>query len=140
MPTAAPAQNTIRPSTGERWRSTPAAAPGNPTCDSMCAGDVDNAVNEGKDGVDVMRDEQDGDAACLADAPDQLRDRLLIVEVKALKWLVEGQHPRAADQGLRDQDPLLLAAGKLPDRPVLVVGGSNKLHHLRDPICFRGRR
>ena len=78
--------------------------------EDVTARDVDDAVDEGKDRVDVVRDEQDGDALGPADAADQLRDRLLVVQVEAVERLVEKQHPGAADESLGDEDPLLLAA------------------------------
>ena len=53
-----------------------------------------------------------------ADALEQRRHRALVGQVEAVQRLVEDQQPRLADERLRDQQPLLLAAGELADRPV----------------------
>ena len=76
----------------------------------MASRDVDDAVEERKDRVDVVRDQQHGHALPAADPADELGDRLLVVQVEALQRLVEDEHLRTADQRLRDEDPLLLAA------------------------------
>src|SRR5712691_1478141 len=109
------------------------------TRQDVTARDIDDAIDEREDGIDVVRDEQYGDASRAADAPDQLGDRLLIVEVQALERLVERQHPRAADQRLGDQNPLLLATGELADGSVFVRCRSDELDHLGDALGFRLR-
>src|ERR1700694_1502668 len=242
MPNAAATQNTIRPKTGETWRSTPAAAPGNPTCDSMCAAklwprrttkqpaapariatsvpaiyafcmkwncrsscrsarksqdrlitgssevvmadglvlpddhqptvagrqdvdrravepgqdlcldhvqrlardkvatrDVDHAIHERKDRIDVVRHEQHCHALLVADRLDQTRDRLLVVEVKAVQRLVESQHPGPGDERLGDQDALLLSTGQLADRPLAVSLRVHEPDHLLDAQLLRLR-
>ncbi len=47
---------------------------------------------------------------------DERRDRGLVRQVEAVERLVEQQQLRPADERLRDQQPLLLAAGELADR------------------------
>src|SRR5712692_1510907 len=79
-----------------------------PARDEAAARDIDDAVQEREDRVDVVRHQQDAHALVLADPLDQTRDRLLVVEVKTLERLVEGEHLRAGDERLRDQDSLLL--------------------------------
>ncbi len=60
----------------------------------------------------------------------QRRDRRLVGKVEAVQRLVEDQHPRAADERLGDQQPLLLAARALADRPLGVGARADQLDHL----------
>ena len=107
----------------------------------MAARDVDHAVDEGKDRVDVVGDEQHRDALALADAADELGDGLLVVEVEAVQRLVEHQHAGPADQGLGEEDALLLAPGQLADRAVLVGRRADELDDLGDaPLLGRRRK
>src|SRR5438105_1787297 len=91
-----------------------------PAGHDLALGDVDDAVEEREDGVDVVGHQQDGDALVGADPLDQAGDGLLAVEVQALQWLVQEQHPGARHESLSDQDPLLLAARHLAQRALRV--------------------
>ena len=68
--------------------------------------------------VDVVGDEQDGEVSLAGDLADQLDDRALVAHVEVRKRLVHQQQARAADQRLREQQALLLAAGQAAERPV----------------------
>jgi hypothetical protein len=63
-----------------------------------------------------VRDHDDSDALLTADAADEGRGGGLAGEVEAVQGLVEEQQVRTADQGLGEQEALLLAAGALADR------------------------
>src|SRR5258708_26669482 len=95
--------------------------------DHLSLGDVDHLVDVRKDRVDVVSDQQHGHPALAADALDQTGDRLLVVEVEAVKGLVQHQHPGAGDQGLRDQDALLLAPRALSEPTGRVCLGPDRL-------------
>ena len=97
------------------------------------AGHVDDTVEVRHDGVHVVGHDQHGDAGSLADLGDQRGHRGLVGEVQAVEGLVEQQHVGSPDQGLGDQEPLLLAARHLPDGPVGVGRGPDQLDDLGHP-------
>ena len=68
-----------------------------------------------------------------ADVADQRADPGLAGHVQAVERLVEDEQLGAADQGLGDQQPLLLAAGALPDRAPRVAAGPDEVDHLVQP-------
>ena len=74
-----------------------------------------------------------------ADARDQRGDGGLVGQVEAVQRLVQQQQPGPRGERLRDQQPLLLAAGELADRPVGVGGGADQVDHLVDPRAPRSR-
>ncbi len=80
------------------------------------ARDVDDAIEIRQQRVHVVRDEQDRHPLLATDPVEQRRNRDLIRQVEAVERLVEEQQLRPADECLRDQEPLLLAAGELADR------------------------
>ena len=103
-------------------------------CDRAAAGEVDDAVEVGEDRVDVVGDEQHGDALARGrSAATSAATARLVGQVEAVERLVEQQQLRPADQRLGDQQPLLLAAGELADRPLGVGAGADELDHLVDP-------
>ncbi len=53
-------------------------------------------------------------------------------QVEVRQRLIEQQQPRAGDERVRDQDPLLLAAGELADTRVGKALGVNRVQHLLD--------
>ena len=71
---------------------------------------VDDTVQIRQQRVDVVGDEDGGDALLTADARDQRRHSRLVGQVQAVERLVQEQQPRAARKRLRDQNTLLLAA------------------------------
>ena len=88
--------------------------------------EVDDPVEVADERVDVMGDEQHGDALLGADALDEGRDRGLVGQIEAVQWLVEDQHLGTAHEGLGEQQPLLLAAGELADRAVRVAARADE--------------
>ena len=84
-----------------------------------------------------MRDEQHSDAFARADALDERGDGRLVGQVEAVQRLVEDQELRAAHERLREQQPLLLAAGELADRAVGVARRADEAEHLGDPGVLR---
>ena len=101
------------------------------------AGEVHDAVEVADDRVDVVRDEQHGDVLLLADTADERGDADLVRQVEAVERLVEQQEPRPADERLRDQQSLLLAAGQLADRSARVVRRADELDRVRDALRRR---
>jgi len=61
-----------------------------------------------------------------ADVGDQRRHRRLVGDVEGVQRLAEQQQLRTVDEGLGDQQPLLLAVGARPDRPVRVGAGPDQ--------------
>ena len=61
-------------------------------------------------------------------------DRALVRQVEAVERLVEQQQSRRADERPRDQQPLLLAARALADRPPRVAGRADELDRLLDAL------
>ena len=62
-------------------------------------------------------------------------------QVEVRERLVEQQQPRPADERVRDQDPLLLAAREFADARVGEVGRVNRVEHVVDdrPALARGQ-
>src|SRR5439155_10404599 len=100
--------------------------------DRAAAGEVDHAVEVAEDRVDVVRYEQDRDLLLLADPADKRRDRGLVGKVETVERLVEQEQLRSTDERLCDQQPLLLAAGELTDRPARVARGVDELERFGD--------
>src|SRR5437868_12713659 len=98
--------------------------------DPAAAGKVDDAIQIAEDRVDVVCDQQHGYPLVPVDPLHQRGHGALIAEVEAVEWLVEQEHLRLAHQCLRDQQPLLLPARELSDRPRGVCGGTDELDHL----------
>ena len=67
-----------------------------------------------------------------ADPVEQRRDGRLVREVEAVERLVEEEHPRLRDERRGDQEPLLLAARAVADRPPGVARGADELDRLLD--------
>ena len=62
-----------------------------------------------------MGGEQHGDALVAGDPVEQLDDLVAAAQVEVGQRLVQQQQLGSADQGVGDQDPLLLATGQPPD-------------------------
>src|SRR5581483_10820386 len=82
--------------------------------------DVYDPVEVGQDRVHVVRHHDHRDVRLAADAVDQCRDRGLIRQVERVQRLVQQQQPRAAHEGLRDEQPLLFTAGERADRAMRI--------------------
>src|SRR5579864_8455946 len=54
---------------------------------ALAARNVEDAVGDGQQGVDIMRDQQHGDGALAADARDQRHDFLLVTNVQVCQRL-----------------------------------------------------
>src|SRR2546430_7752020 len=98
--------------------------------DRRAAGEVDDAVEVADDRVHVVRDEHDCNALLGADSAYERRDADLIRKVEAVERLVEEQQLRAADERLRDEQALLLAARELADRTAGIGGRADERDHL----------
>ena len=66
------------------------------------------------------------------DAVQQGNDLLAAADVEVGQGLVQQQQPRAADQGVRDQYPLLLPAGQQPHPGISEPGRVDRVQHLGD--------
>ncbi len=84
-------------------------------------GDVHDPVHHPQQRVHVMRGKQHGDLVLAGQPAEQGHDLLLALQVEVRQRLVEQQQPRPADQRVRDQHPLLLAAGQFAHPRVGVV-------------------
>ena len=76
--------------------------------------DVDGAVQDGKQGIDVVCHDQDGDTPATVQPVEQDDDLALAAQVQCRKRLVEYQQPRLGDQCLGDSDPLTLPTRERP--------------------------
>ena len=85
----------------------------------------------------LVRDEDGGDP----DPPDQPLElaagALAQRRIEVRERLVEQQHARLGRQGAGERDPLLLAAGELPDPPLLVAREVDQRERLGDPPARR---
>ena len=93
---------------------------------------VQHAVHQRQDRVDLVGDEHDRGARRPPPLVDQRGDGGLVREVEGEQRLVAQQHGRVADQGLGHPQPLLLAAREPADRRVRVAraadGGQRGVH------------
>ncbi len=87
--------------------------------------------------VDVVRDHHHGHPLLVADPPQQGGDGALVRQVEAVQRLVEQQQSGPTDERLGDQQPLLLAARTLPDRPPRVGGRADQLDDLGHAVLCR---
>ena len=62
----------------------------------------------------------------------QLDNAVLVVRVEAHQRFVEQQQPRPAEQRLRQQQPLPLAAGNFPQWPTRQFGRADQRQHALD--------
>ena len=81
-----------------------------------------------------MRDVDERDADLALDPLQLGLHRLPELEVERAERLVEQQRPRVVDQGARQSDALLLAAGHLARPAPLTAGEVDELEHLADAL------
>jgi hypothetical protein len=98
---------------------------------------VDDPVHDRHQRVHVVGREQHGDVFGPGQPGQHRDDPLLAGDVQVGQRLVEQQQPRPADQGVRDHDPLLLAAGQLADPRVRVPLRSDRGEHVGDQLAAR---
>src|SRR5713226_2289488 len=90
---------------------------------NMSSREIQHAVDDGQDGVHVVGHQHH----CEASFACELRDAQLTAQIKAGEWLVEQQQARLPNQGLRQEQALLLTPRQLPDGP---VGIRRRLHRV----------
>ncbi len=71
--------------------------------------------------------DDNGDAALAIERLQRLHDLVRVPGIEIAGRLVRKQQDRIVDQGARDGDPLLLAAGQLPGRVALPFGKTEQL-------------
>ena len=98
-------------------------------------GHVDDPVHDRHQRVHIVRREQHRDALGPGQPREHRHDALLAGDVQVGQRLVEQQQPRLADQGVRDHDPLLLAAGQLADPGVRVPLRADGGQHVGDQLA-----
>ncbi len=103
-------------------------------------GHVDDPVHDRQQRVHLVSRDQHRDPLLPGDAGEQRDDLLLAGDVEVGQRLVEQQQAGAADQRVRDQDPLLLPAGQQPDPRVRDVLGVDGRQHLVHQLAPRPRR
>ena len=101
----------------------------------LARGHVDDPVHDRHQRVHVVRGEQDGDLLGPGQPGQHRDDALLAGDVQVGQRLVEQQQLRPADQGVRDHDPLLLAAGQLADPGVRVALRADGGEHVADQLA-----
>ena len=86
-----------------------------------------------------MGRQQHGDLLLAGDAGQQADDLLNTADVQVGQRLVQQEQPGAADQGVRDQHPLLLATGQIPHPGIGEALGIDRVQHLADRLAARPR-
>ena len=86
----------------------------------------DDAVGDGERLLLVVGDVGDGQAELLLQLADLVADAAAELGVEVRERLVEEQHLRLEDQGARDRDALLLAAGELGGEAGLEAGQADE--------------
>lgn len=79
-----------------------------------------------------MGGKQHGDVIGVAELAQQSDDPGGAAHVEVGKRLIEQQQPRAAHQGMRHENPLLLSTGEIPDSPVGEGRGADGAQHFFD--------
>src|ERR1700722_15190298 len=82
----------------------------------MAGAEVKHTIKRAEQRVDLMRAEQHRNAEFLLQRPGQLDHRALMMRIEADQRFIQQQQARAAQQGLRQQQTLPLAAGGLRQR------------------------
>ena len=95
------------PATGEISR---------PAVEHDASADKDEALDDGLDGAELVRDIEDRDAELLVELRKEPGKRFLGVDVHPGRGLVEHQERRLACERLRDEGSLLLPAGEASNR------------------------
>jgi hypothetical protein len=95
--------------------------------------DVEHQVGHGQDRVDLVGHEHHRRVVAAPAVVEQLHHRALVVQVQRHQRLVAQQHVRIGGQRLGDAQPLLLAAGQLPDPHLPVVARPDFGEQLVDP-------
>src|SRR5579872_2467520 len=83
----------------------------------LAVAEIEHAVEFADQLIEFVCAEQNRDAALTREAPYQLDHCLLVAIVEADQRLVEQEQARLAEQRLRQQQPLPLAAGHIRQRP-----------------------
>ena len=105
--------------------------------DDLAVPDDDDLVGDALDLVEQVRAEQHG-AALVGVAAQQVAHPADAGRVEAVGRLVEDEHLRVAEQGVRDAEPLAHAERVVADPPVrLLVGQADELDHLVDARAGR---
>ena len=93
-----------------------------------------DAVARGGGEVEVVQDEQDGDAG-LADQGQQAD---LVADVEVVGGFVQDQHAGLLDEAAGHEHPLAFTAGQGKHPPVGEVGHVHALHRVPAQVAFRG--
>ena len=99
-------------------------------------GQVDDPVHDGQQGVHLVRGQEDGHLVVAGHPVEQRHDLLDALGVEIGQGLVEQEELRAADQGMGDQDPLLLPPREGPDAGVGKALGVDVTEHLVDQLTL----
>ena len=103
---------------------------------------IHDAVHHRQQRVHLVRRDQHRYLLLVRDPAEQVHDLACAAQIEVRQRLVEQQQPRPADQRVRDQDALLLAAGETPDAGVGKLLGVDRGEHLLDELapCATGAR
>ena len=97
----------------------------------------DDAIGIGRD-IGFMGDDDNGNATLAIERLQRLHDLMRVPGIEIAGRLVRKQQDRIVDQGARDGDALLLAAGQLPGRVALPVGQAEQLERRPRPLGALG--
>lgn len=98
---------------------------------------IEHAVHQAQDGVDLVRDEDDGGAGAAAPLFHQAGEGALVVQVEGEQGFVAEQDPRVGGERLRDADALLLAAGEPSEGNVRVGRRTDRIQQVVHPAADR---
>ena len=84
-----------------------------------------------------MRGDEHCDPLLPRDPRQEIDNLLLAGDVQVREWFVEQEQAWAADQRVRDEDPLLLTTGEVPDTRVRESHGVHRLEHRVDLLATR---
>ncbi|CAM2152069.1 hypothetical protein PT2222_270105 [Paraburkholderia tropica] len=93
---------------------------------------IQHAVERVEERIEFVRREQYGDAQFALHAPHEFDHAALMVRVEADERLVEQQQFRVAEQTLREQQALALAAREFRKRPVGELRRAHEIEHAGD--------
>ncbi len=101
-------------------------------------GQIDDPVHRRQEGIHLVGGDQNRDLLLGSDAPEQRHHLLGAAEVEVGQRLVEEQEAGPVDQGMGNQNPLLLTARELAHPGISEGARANRVEHLLDAAAAGG--